>query len=150
MAVVVPKLYVENGQQIPVWEITTEKLPGKPSQQIYYERLHRPGYVPIGAEHYAQPDGGSVTVSESVNMNAINWRSTWKDEKGQRHLRILKSEDGFEAPASWYQRLAPGGESYVEEDEPEEPASNEQEETESDDGTWGYSDDEDDTGFMLV
>lgn len=109
MSTVTPKLAYINGNAIPVFEICTPKAPGKPSNNLYYYRPHYPGFRPIGSDCFVQPDGSSVTVTESI--------------RGRKGIHILseRDEEGRELytpPLSWYERINNAGETYnAEEDE---------------------------------
>jgi hypothetical protein len=88
-------LYYKQGVQIPVWEITDKK-----GRKLYYERMHREGYRPVGCvSSTIQPDGGMVNVVESVG------RLGTRPDGRKREIFVLKEADGFEAQASWYERL---------------------------------------------
>lgn len=89
MSTVVPKLYYSHdiGCNIPVWEIITEK-----GQFIYYERLNKPGYLPIGLRSVLEVDGSTILVCDVVKS------------KGDKTILIYKARDGYKAPMSWYKR----------------------------------------------
>ena len=91
MTTVTPKLYVDHsiGAQLPVWEINTPT-----GSRIFYERLNKPGYRPLGSlgssiDRY----GDMISVFESV-----------KTARGET-IQLCKEDDGYSAPLSWYERL---------------------------------------------
>ena len=97
MSIVTPKLHYDRklGTQVPVWEITDKR-----GRKLWYERVHRDGYRPIGCTSSTiQPDGGMINVVESVTKLGT------RPDGREREIFVLKEEDGFEAPMSWYERL---------------------------------------------
>jgi hypothetical protein len=89
MSTVTPKLLysVEKAGDIPVWEIRTEK-----GNFIYFERVHVPGYRPIGLVGNFKL--GSVTVSVCEVVTSPHGKTP----------TVLKEKDGYVASMSWYEK----------------------------------------------
>ena len=89
MATVTPKLLFCNitYSQIPVWEIVSAN-----GKCIYYERLHRTGFRPLGILDTVYVGGSAVDVCDAVR------------QQGNNKIFVLKEKDGYCAPMSWYER----------------------------------------------
>lgn len=90
MTSVAPKIYFCPivGTNIPVWEITTDG-----GSHIYYERPHRPGYLPIGVQSTFSIDNSIINVVQAVCT------------KGNKVVNVLKQKDGFHIPEHWYEKM---------------------------------------------
>lgn len=89
MSTVIPKLLFCNitHSQIPVWEIVSEK-----GKLIYYERVKREGYRPLGIRDTIYLAGTPIHVCDVVQR------------QGSKTVYVLKEKDGYSAPMSWYER----------------------------------------------
>jgi len=87
---VIPKITIneKTNTQVPVWEITP-----KGSSPIYYERIHRPGYIPIGNLGTSCIGETMLTIYKPVNPTRNN------------PIKILCESDGHIAPFSWYRDI---------------------------------------------
>lgn len=90
MSTVTPKLLhcEKQARDIPVWEIVTEK-----GGHIYYERVHHPGYRPIGLI-----DTFSMGSTKLDVVGVVTQRQN-------APVTVLKEKEGYVAPPSWYEPI---------------------------------------------
>lgn len=88
MATVVPKVIYSKYHHgdIPIWVITTDN-----GRRIYYERVHRPGYRPIGLSNSYTRGKTTFNVCELEVPSPGSF------------VMIYTEKRGYKAPMTWYE-----------------------------------------------